>query len=127
MGFLTEQDSLKLFRLDEFVVNPGSSHCSQLNHSELHLWQRYILLGMTWFGCYWSFQVEAIEDQCKSRSFRNVDHALELFDKMLHTHPLPSIADFNHMLGGIVRMKHYLVVISLIKQIESFGIFLDVL
>ena len=112
MGFLTEQDSLKLFRLDEFVINPGSSHCS---------------LGMTWFGCYWSFQVEAIDDQCKSRSFRNVDHALELFDKMLRTHPLPSIGDFNHMLGGIVRMKHYSVVISLIKQIESFGIFLDVL
>ncbi|XP_065635350.1 probable ADP-ribosylation factor At2g15310 [Quercus suber] len=106
-----EQDSLKLFGLDEFVVNPGSSHCPQ----ELHLWRRYILLGMNWFGCYWSFQVEAIEDQCKFRSFRNVDHALEPFDKMLHTCPLPSIADFNHVLGGIARMKHYSVVISLIK------------
>ena len=62
MGFLTEQDSLKLFRLDEFVINPNSSRCLQVNHLELHLWQRYILLGMTWFGCHWSFQVEAIED-----------------------------------------------------------------
>ena len=62
MGFLTEQDSLKLFRLDEFVVNPGSSHCPQVNHSELHLWQMYILLGVTWFGCRRSFQVEVIED-----------------------------------------------------------------
>ena len=62
LGFLTEQDSLKLFGLDEFVINPGSSRCPQVNHSELHLWRRYILLGMTWFGCHWSFQVEAIED-----------------------------------------------------------------
>ena len=127
MGFLTEQDSLKLFGLDEFVVNLGSSHCPQLNHSELHLWRRYILLGMTWFGCYWSFQVEAIEYQYKSRSFRNVDHALEMFDKMLHMRPLPSIVNFNHVLGGIAGMKHYSVVISQIKRIESSGIFPDVL
>lgn len=80
MGFLTEQDSLKLYGLDEFVVNPGSSHCPQLNHSELYLWRRYVLLGMTWFGCYWSFQVEAIEDQCKSRSFRV--SLVQLFEKV---------------------------------------------
>ena len=65
-------------------------------------------------------------DQCKSRSCRNFDHALDLFDKMLHTRPLPSIANFNHVLGGIARMRHYPVVISLIKRIESFGISPDV-
>ena len=65
-------------------------------------------------------------DQCKFRSFRNVDHALDLFDKMLHTRPLPSISDFNRVLGAIARMKHYPVVISLIKQIKSFGIYPDV-
>ncbi|KAK7852319.1 hypothetical protein CFP56_039390 [Quercus suber] len=37
--FLTEKDSLKLFGLDEFVVNPSSSRCPQVNHSELHLWR----------------------------------------------------------------------------------------
>ena len=66
--------------------------------------------------------LKSVRDQCKSRSFRNVDHALDLFDKMLHMRPLPSIVNFYHMLGVIARMKHYLVVISLIKQIESFGI-----
>ena len=59
--------------------------------------------------------LESVRDQCKSRSFRNVDHALHLFDTMLHMHPLPSINNFNHMLGAIARLKHYPVVISLIK------------
>ena len=66
--------------------------------------------------------LKSVRDQCKSRSFRNVDHALDLFDKMLHTRPLPSIYDFNHVLGGIARMKHYLVVITLFKQMGSLGI-----
>ena len=28
--------------------------------------------------------LKSVKDQCNSRSFRNVDHALDLFDKMLH-------------------------------------------
>jgi hypothetical protein len=35
--------------------------------------------------------LQSVRDQCKARAFRNVDHALHLFDKMLHMRPLPSI------------------------------------
>ena len=56
-----------------------------------------------------------VRDECKSRSLKNVDHALDLFDRMLHLHPLPSIDDINHMFGAIARIKHYIVVVTLIK------------
>ena len=55
----------------------------------------------------------------KCGSVRNVDDALNMFDKMLHMRPLPSIVEFNHMLGAIARMKHYPVVITLFKQMCS--------
>ena len=55
----------------------------------------------------------------KCGSVRNVDDALNTFDKMLHMRPLPSIVEFNHMLGAIARMKHYPVVITLFKQMCS--------
>jgi pentatricopeptide repeat protein len=64
----------------------------------------------------------SVRDQCKARAFRNLDHALHLFDTMLHMRPLPSIVDFNQLLGVIARMKHYSEVITLIKQMESSGI-----
>jgi len=60
--------------------------------------------------------------KCKCGSFRNVDDALDTFDKMLHMCPLPSIVEFNHMSGAIARIKHYLVVITLFKQMGLFGI-----
>ena len=31
--------------------------------------------------------LKSVRDQCKSRSLRNVDHALDMFDKMLHMRP----------------------------------------
>ena len=69
--------------------------------------------------------LEYVRNECKSGSFRNLDQALDLFDKMLHLSPLPSIVDFTQLLGAIVRVKHYSHVITLIKQIESYGISLD--
>ena len=54
----------------------------------------------------------SVRDQCKARTFRNVDHALHLFDKMLHMRPLPSIMDFTQLLGAIARMNHYSEVIT---------------
>ena len=70
--------------------------------------------------------LQSIRDECKSRSLRNVDHALDLFDTMLHMHPLPFIVDFNKLFAAIPRMKHYSLPISLIKRMESFGISPDV-
>ncbi|KAL0006348.1 hypothetical protein SO802_013909 [Lithocarpus litseifolius] len=51
--------------------------------------------------------LKSMRDKCKGGSFRNVDDALDLFDKMLHLSPLPSIVDFTQLLGAIARMKHY--------------------
>ena len=56
--------------------------------------------------------LQSMRDHCKSRSFGNLDDALPLFDTMLHMRPLPSIDNFNHMLGAIARMKHYSEVID---------------
>ena len=66
--------------------------------------------------------LQSVRDQCKARAFRNLDHALHLFDTMLHMRPLPSIMDFTQLLGAIARMKYYSEVITLIKQMESLGI-----
>ena len=72
--------------------------------------------------------LKSVRHECNSRSLRNVDHALDLFHKMLHLRSLPFIDDFNHihMLGAIARMKHYFVVLTLIKRMESLGIAADV-
>ena len=66
--------------------------------------------------------LKSMKDQCKCGSFRNVDDALDMFDKMLHMCPLPYIVDFNRILGAITRMKHYPLVITLFKQMGSSGI-----
>uniref|UniRef100_A0A2N9EWU3 ABC transporter family G domain-containing protein n=1 Tax=Fagus sylvatica TaxID=28930 RepID=A0A2N9EWU3_FAGSY len=70
--------------------------------------------------------MKSVRDVCKARAFKNLDHALDLFDKMLHLRPLPSIVDFNQLLGAIARMNHYSVVITLIREMESLGIAPDV-
>ena len=66
--------------------------------------------------------LKSVRDHCKSGTFKNLDHALGLFDTMLHMHPLPSVVDFNHMFDSIARVKHYFVVITLIQRMESFGV-----
>ena len=70
--------------------------------------------------------LKSVRDHCKSGTFKNLDHALGLFDTMLHMHPLPSIFDFTQLLGAIARMKHYSIVITLIRDMGSFGITPDV-
>ncbi|XVF82247.1 hypothetical protein PTKIN_Ptkin16aG0030100 [Pterospermum kingtungense] len=56
--------------------------------------------------------------------FDKIDDALALFYQMIHTHPRPSLVEFNQLLGTIVRMKHYQTALSLFKQMESLGIHL---
>ena len=70
--------------------------------------------------------LKSMRDHCRSGTFKNLDHALGLFDTMLHMHPLPSTVDFTQLLGAITRMMHYSVVITLIQRMESFGISPDV-
>jgi hypothetical protein len=66
--------------------------------------------------------LKSVRDRCRSRSFRNLDDALGVFDRMLRMHPLPSIVDFNQLLTAITRMKHHSTVITLIKEMELAGI-----
>jgi pentatricopeptide repeat protein len=66
--------------------------------------------------------LKSVGDRCRSRSFRNVDDTLTLFDRMLHMHSLPSIIDFNHLLAAIARMKYHSTVVTLIKDMELSGI-----
>jgi pentatricopeptide repeat protein len=66
--------------------------------------------------------LKSVSDRCGSRSFRNLDDALGVFDRMRHMHPLPSIVDFNQLLGAIARMKHHSTIITLIKEMELSGI-----
>jgi len=66
--------------------------------------------------------LQSVRDRCRSGSLSNLDVALPLFHRMLRTNPLPSIVDFNHLLGAIARMKHHSTVISLIKEMEMSGI-----
>ena len=70
--------------------------------------------------------LKSMRDHCRSGTFKNLDHALGLFDTMLHMHPLPSTVDFTQLLGAITRMMHYSVVITLIQRMELFGISPDV-
>ncbi|TYH87572.1 hypothetical protein ES332_D01G125800v1 [Gossypium tomentosum] len=58
--------------------------------------------------------------------FDNVDHALSLFNKMIEKYPKPSIVEFTKLFAAIVRMKHYVIVVSMCSQMELLGVSLDV-
>ncbi|KAK8358765.1 hypothetical protein V6Z12_A04G045500 [Gossypium hirsutum] len=62
----------------------------------------------------------------RDHRFDNVDHALILFNKMIEKYPMPSIVEFNKLLGAIVKMKHYLIVVSKYRRIELLGVSHDV-
>jgi hypothetical protein len=63
--------------------------------------------------------LKSVRNRCRSRSFKNLDDALGVFHRMLHMHPLPSIVDFNQLLGAIARLKHHSNVFTLIKGMEG--------
>ena len=54
--------------------------------------------------------------------FDKIDEALTLFNQMIHSHPRPSIVEFTQLLSSIVRMKHYVTAVFLIRQMELLGI-----
>jgi len=70
--------------------------------------------------------LQSVRDRCRSRSLRNLDDALGLFDRMLHIRPLPSLMDFTQLLIAIARMKRHSTVIFLIKEMELLGVAPDV-
>ena len=56
---------------------------------------------------------------CKSQSLRNLNHSLDLLDRMMYLHPFPSIVDFTQLLGMMVKVNYYSEVITLIDKLES--------
>ncbi|XP_019057199.1 PREDICTED: pentatricopeptide repeat-containing protein At1g12300, mitochondrial-like [Tarenaya hassleriana] len=52
----------------------------------------------------------------------NVKDAVDVFDQMVRSRPLPSIVDFSKLLSAIAKMKRYGIVISLCKKMELHGI-----
>ncbi|KAJ9557198.1 hypothetical protein OSB04_011812 [Centaurea solstitialis] len=55
-----------------------------------------------------------------------LDHALQLFDQMSQTQPLPSVVKFNRLLQALSKMKHYSSVIDLFKRTVAIGAPIDV-
>ncbi|KAL6272062.1 hypothetical protein ACE6H2_022754 [Prunus campanulata] len=71
------------------------------------------------------------KNRCKAWQFErnsyspeitNLEDALNLFNSMLQTRPLPLIVDFNSLLGQVAKLKHYSAAISLCKQMDLLPI-----
>ncbi|XP_059629784.1 pentatricopeptide repeat-containing protein At1g63150-like [Cornus florida] len=58
-------------------------------------------------------------------NINNLQDALNLFNRMLQTRPLPSVMEYNQLLGFITRMKHCSTVVSRYKQMLVLGISVD--
>ncbi|KAF7813489.1 pentatricopeptide repeat-containing protein [Senna tora] len=58
----------------------------------------------------------------RSSNPNNIHDAVASFNRLLHLRPLPSVVQFNKILGAIVKMKHYPTAISLSSRAESKGI-----
>ncbi|XP_027174287.1 putative pentatricopeptide repeat-containing protein At1g12700, mitochondrial [Coffea eugenioides] len=54
-------------------------------------------------------------------STSNLDEALGFYKQMVRMKPLPSVVHFTLLLGRIVKMKQYLVVISLYRDMAELG------
>ncbi|XP_019056241.1 PREDICTED: pentatricopeptide repeat-containing protein At1g12300, mitochondrial-like [Tarenaya hassleriana] len=56
----------------------------------------------------------------------HAEYAVDLFDQMVQSRPVPSIVDFTKLLSAIMKMKRYDVVISLCKKMELLGVSHDI-
>ncbi|XP_019056240.1 PREDICTED: pentatricopeptide repeat-containing protein At1g62914, mitochondrial-like [Tarenaya hassleriana] len=52
----------------------------------------------------------------------HAEYAVDLFDQMVQSRPVPSIVDFTKLLSAIMKMKRYDVVIFLCKKMELLGV-----
>ncbi|KAF5816448.1 putative tetratricopeptide-like helical domain superfamily [Helianthus annuus] len=55
----------------------------------------------------------------------NLNDALNLFDEMSHTRPLPSIVQFTQLLHLVTKMKHFSSSLHLFNQMCSLGVPVD--
>lgn len=87
---------------------------------------KYLLLRSLATNSSTRFREYVRDHQCKTGSFRNLEVAFGLFDRMVRMHPLPFVVYFNQLLTTIVRVKHHSTVITLVKQMDLLEIALDV-
>ncbi|KAJ0769804.1 putative tetratricopeptide-like helical domain superfamily [Helianthus annuus] len=52
----------------------------------------------------------------------NLNDALNLFDEMSHTRPLPSVVHFTQLLNAVTKMKHFSSSLDLFNQMCSLGV-----
>ncbi|XP_010456672.1 PREDICTED: pentatricopeptide repeat-containing protein At1g12620-like [Camelina sativa] len=53
------------------------------------------------------------------------DDAVDLFQDMIRSRPLPAVIDFNRLFGVVARTKQYDLVLALSKQMELIGVAYD--
>ncbi|ONI01027.1 hypothetical protein PRUPE_6G117200 [Prunus persica] len=69
-----------------------------------------------------TYKARQFESNSNSPEITDLEDALNLFNSMLQTRPLPSIGDFNKLLGQVAKLKHYSAAISLCKQMDLLPI-----
>ncbi|KAJ0815905.1 putative tetratricopeptide-like helical domain superfamily [Helianthus annuus] len=55
----------------------------------------------------------------------NLNDALNLFDEMSHTRPLPSVVHFTQLLNAVTKMKHFSSSLHLFNQMCAIGVPVD--
>jgi hypothetical protein len=117
-------------RASAFLLQKMRSAAAESRSSLVFLWNHYYQVRLSiraqnHLYCTFSSRedvetrtgfLNSVRDQCRSGSIRNLDDALGCFDRMIHLHPLPCIADLNQLLSAIARIKHFSTVITLIKR-----------
>ncbi|CAL8161647.1 unnamed protein product [Prunus armeniaca] len=68
------------------------------------------------------YKARHFESNSNSPEITDLEDALNLFNSMLQTRPLPSVVDFNPLLGQVAKLKHYSAAISLCKQMDLLPI-----
>ncbi|PWA62816.1 tetratricopeptide repeat (TPR)-like superfamily protein [Artemisia annua] len=56
---------------------------------------------------------------------QSLDDALNLFNKMIHKRPLPSVVEFHQILRVVKKSEHYSTSLDIFKQLCSLGVSVD--
>ncbi|QBJ07472.1 hypothetical protein EYS10_02585 (plasmid) [Rahnella aquatilis] len=72
------------------------------------------------------FRGESLKLRSGSYEIKGLEDAIDLFSDMLRSRPLPSVIDFNKLMGAVVRMERPDLVISLYQKMERKQIRCDI-
>lgn len=65
--------------------------------------------------------INFVKSRCKSENIK-LGEALGLFNKMVLMKPLSNVDVFDHLLGAVLRSKHYSTVVTLYRRMNLMGI-----